>query len=75
MNSDVEVLHCRLIEMLGSLVALCDYLPTRKQDEGGRRRLALGTTALMAPPMHPEDRLEGKSLGFLKKRLESCGGP
>ena len=23
----------------------------------------------------PEDRLKGKSLGFLKKRLESCGGP
>ena len=24
---------------------------------------------------HPEDRLEGKSLGFSKKRRESCGGP
>ena len=24
---------------------------------------------------HPEDRLEGKSLGFSEKRRESCGGP
>ena len=51
-NNGVEVLHCGLIEMLGSLVALRDYRPTRKQDEGGGRRLALGTTALRSPPMH-----------------------
>ena len=74
-NSDVEVQHCGTIEMLGSLVALCDYRPTRKQENVRGRRLALGTTALMSPPMHPEDRLTGKSLDLLIKGLESCGGP
>ena len=67
-SSDVEVPHCRPIEMPGSLVALCDYRPTLKQEDVPGRRLALGTTALMSPPMHPEDRLKGKSLGFLKKK-------
>ena len=66
--SDVEVLHCGSIEMLGSLVALCDYRPTRKQDEAGGRRLALGTTALMSPPMHRRTAFEGKSLDLLIKR-------
>ena len=32
------------IEMLVSLVALCDYRPKHKQDEGGGRRLALAIT-------------------------------
>ena len=67
-NSDVEVQHCGTIEMLGSLVALCDYRPTRKQENVRGRRLALGTTALMSPPMHPEDRLTSKSLDLLIKR-------
>ena len=31
------------------------------------RRLVLATTALMSPPMHPEDCLKGKSLGILYK--------
>ena len=74
-NSDVEVLHCGLIEMLGSLLALCDYRPTRKQKEGRGRRLALGTTALRSPPMHRRTAFEGKSLDFPVERLESCGGP
>ena len=75
-NSDVEVLHCRPIEMLGSLVALCDYRPTRKQENVPGRRLALGTTALMSPPMHRRTAFEGKSLDlFRKKGRESCGGP
>ena len=65
-NSDVEVPHCGLIEMLGSLVALRDYQPTRKQDEGGGRRLALGTTALRSPPMHRRTAL-GESLDFHRK--------
>ena len=51
-NSDVEVQHCRSIEMLGSLVALCDYRPTRKQENVRGRRLALSTTALRSPPVH-----------------------
>ena len=51
-NSDVEVLHCGLIEMLGSLLALCDYRPTLNTPNVRGRRLALGTTALMSPPMH-----------------------
>ena len=46
-----------------------------KQDEGGGRRLALATTAQRSPPLHPEDRLKSKSLGFSVKRRESCGGP
>ena len=67
-NSDVEVTHCRSIEMLGSLVVLCDYRPTRKQENVRGRRLALGTTALRSPPLHPEDRLQRASLlAFYKK--------
>ena len=31
------------------------------------RRLALATTALRSPPMHPEARLEGESLDFRRK--------
>ena len=54
--------------MLESFNALCDYRPTRKQDEGGGRRLALATTALMSPPMHRRTALEGKSLDLLIKR-------
>ena len=38
--------------MLGSLVALCDYRPTRKQENVRGRRLALSTTALRSPPVH-----------------------
>ena len=30
-------------------------------------RLALATTALRSPPMHPEARLEGESLDFRRK--------
>ena len=51
-NSDVKVLHYRSIEMLESLVALCDYRPTRKQENVRGRRLALRITALRSPPMH-----------------------
>ena len=74
-RSDVDALHYGSIEMLGSLVALCDYRLTRKQNDVRGRRLALGTTALRSPPLHPEDRLKSKSLGFSVKRRESCGGP
>ena len=73
--SDVEVQHCHSIVMLESFNALCDYRPTRKQDEGGGRRLALGTTALRSPPMHRRTAFGGKSLGFSVKRRESCVGP
>ena len=73
-NSGVEVLHCGLIEMLGSLVVLCDYRPTRKQDEGGGRRLALGTTALRSPPMHRRNALKANLLTFVE-RLEFRGVP
>ena len=31
------------------------------------RRLALATTALRSPPLHPEARLEGESLDFCRK--------
>ena len=41
-NSDVEVLHCRSIEMLGSLAALTDYRPTLSTTNVRGRRLALG---------------------------------
>ena len=70
-NSDVEVLHCRSIEMLGSLVALCDYRPTRKQENVRGRRLALSTTALRSPSLHPEDRLQRASLLAFCKKDES----
>ena len=67
-RSDVEVLHRGSIEMLESFNALCDYRPTRKQNDVRGRRLALGTTALRSPPLHPEDRLKHKSLDLLIKR-------
>ena len=34
-----------------------------------------GIVANRGRSQHPEDRLEGKSLGFSEKRRESCGGP
>ena len=64
--SDVEVLHCRSIEMLGSLVALCDYRPTLSTPTVRGRRLALGPTALRSPPMHRRTAL-GESLDFRRK--------
>ena len=70
-NSDVEVQHCRSFEMLGSLVALCDYQPTRKQENVRGRRLTLGTTTLRSPPVHPEDRLQLASLLTFCKKDES----
>ena len=72
-NSDVEVLHCRSIEMLGSLVALCDYQPTLSTANVRGRRLALGTTALMSPPMHRRTALKANLKNFLG--LEFRGGP
>ena len=43
-------------------------LPTfTKHIEARGRRLALGTTALRSPPMHPEDCLKGESLDFRRK--------
>ena len=50
-------------------VALCTgRLPafTKHYDARGRR-LALATTALRSPPMHPEARLEDESLDFRRK--------
>ena len=73
--SDVEVPHCRSLEMLESFKELADYRPTLSITNVRGWRLALATTALRSPPMHPEARLKGKSLGFSVKRLESCGGP
>ena len=67
-NSDVEVLHCRSIEMLGSLVAPCDYRPALSTPNVRGRRLALGTTALMSPPMHRRATSKSKSLDLLIKR-------
>ena len=63
-SSDVEVLHCGPIEMLGSLVALFDYRPTLKQENVPGRRLALGATALMAPPIHRRTALKASLLAF-----------
>lgn len=57
--------------MLGSLVALCDYQATLKQENGDGRRLALATTALRSPPLHPEDRLQRASLLTFCKKGES----
>ena len=43
-------------------------LPTfTKHIEVRGRRLALATTALRSPPMHPEARLKGESLDFRRK--------
>ena len=67
-NSDVKVQHCRSIEMLGSLVALCDHRPTRKQENGRGRRLVLRTTTLRSPPLHPEDRLLGQVSWLFRER-------
>ena len=67
-NSDVEVLHCRSIEMLESFNALCDYRPALSSRNVRGRRLALETTALMSPPMHRRTAFEGKSLDLLIKR-------
>ena len=61
------------IEMLASLVALCDYRPTRKQDEGDGRRLVLGITALTSPSMHWRTALKANLRNFLG--LEFRGGP
>ena len=65
--SGVKVQHCRSLEMLESFNALSDYRPILKQENVRGQRLALATTALMSPPMHPEDCLKGKSLGILYK--------
>ena len=69
--SDLEVQHYRSIEMLGSLVALCDYRPTLSTPNVRGRRLALGTTALMSPPMHRRTAFEGKSLDLFREKGES----
>ena len=61
------------IEMRVSLVALRDYRPTRKQDEGGGRRLVPATTALMSPPMHRRSASKANLKNFLG--LEFRGGP
>ena len=53
--------------MLESFNALSDYRPTLKQENVRGRRLALATTALRSPPMHPEARLKGESLDFRRK--------
>ena len=53
--------------MLESFNELSDYRPTLKQENVRGRRLALATTALRSPPMHPEARLEGESLDFRRK--------
>ena len=43
-------------------------LPTfTKHVDARGRRLVLATTALRSPPMHPEARLKGESLDFLRK--------
>ena len=65
--SGVEVLHFRPLEMLESFNELSDYRPTLKQENVRGRRLALATTALMSPPMHPEARLKGESLDLYKR--------
>ena len=65
-NSDVELLHCRSIEMLESFNALCDYRPALSSRNVRGRRLALGTTALRSPPMHRRTAL-GESLDFRRK--------
>ena len=51
--------------------ALCDYQPTLKQENGRGWRLVLATTALMSPPLHPEDRLQRASLLAFCKKGES----
>ena len=66
-NNGVEVLHCRSIEMLGSLVALCDYRPTRKQYKRSRAATCTGDYGTEVAAHAPEDRLKGKSLGFSVK--------
>ena len=53
--------------MLESFNELTDYQPSTKHIEVRGRRLALATTALRSPPMHPEARLEGESLDFRRK--------
>ena len=72
--SDVEVPHCRSIEMLESFNALCDYRPTLNNTNVRGRRLALGTTALRSPPMHRRTALKANLLTFIE-RLEFRGGP
>ena len=53
--------------MLESFNALSDYRPILKQENVRGRRLALATTALRSPTLHPEARLEGESLDFRRK--------
>ena len=65
MTGDGIVANRGLIEMLESFNALSDYRPTLSRTNVRGRRLALATTALMSPPLHPEDCLKGKSLGIL----------
>ena len=72
-NNGLEVLHCGLIEMLGSLVALCDYRLTLSTPNVRGRRLALGTTALRSPPMHRRTASKANLKNFLG--LEFRGGP
>ena len=65
--SDVEGLHCRSTEMLGSFNELADYRPTLSITNVRGRRLALATTALMSPPMHRRTALKASLLAFWKK--------
>ena len=56
------------VEILESFFQRDMRLPTFIKNFDARgRRLALATTALMSPPMHPEARLEGESLDFHRK--------
>ncbi len=68
MTGDGIVANRCSIEMLGSLARLCDYQPTRIQEDVRGRRLALGSTALRSPPMHRRTALKSKSLDLLIKR-------
>ncbi len=63
-----------VVEMLGSLVALCDYRPSLSTPNVRGQRLALATTALRSPPMHRRHALKANLLTFVE-RLEFRGGP
>ena len=72
--SDVEVLHCRSIEMPESFNEQSDDRPTLKQENVRGRRLALATTALRSPPLHRRHALKANLLTFVE-RLEFRGVP
>ena len=56
-NSDVELPHSGPIEMLGLLMALCDYRPTLSSTNVRGRRLATGDYGTDVAAHAPEDRL------------------